>query len=166
MKIREIVTTTMLILAIITISTTAASALSCSGDICVDPSGWQRGGGAFNMNTSPIQAAVDNAIAGDVICVAAGSYTDVDIATSHLTLRGEGADAVTVTAASSSDHVFDVGADYVNISGFTATGTIASTTAGIYLRDRQHCNISENNASNNGRGIYMYGSSNDNTLAN
>jgi len=52
-----------------------------------------------------------------------GSYTEnVDIATSHLTLRGEGADAVTVTAASLSDHVFHVTADYVNISGFTATG--------------------------------------------
>ncbi|PXF61856.1 MAG: hypothetical protein C4B59_01095, partial [Candidatus Methanogaster sp.] len=81
----------------------------------------------------------------------------------HLTLLGEGADVVTVTANSSSDHVFNVTADQVNISGFTATGAIGSDKAGIYLSGRQHCNISENNASNNYYGIYMEYSS-DNTL--
>ena len=132
MEIRGIVTTTALILAIIAVSTTTAAALSYSGDcdICVNESGWWRDGGAFNANTTPIQAAVDNATAGETICVAAGSYNEnVNIATPHLTLRGAG--AVTVTAASSSDHVFDVTADYVNISGFTATGATGSNKAGI-----------------------------------
>ncbi|MCD4797785.1 MAG: hypothetical protein K8R06_00225, partial [Methanosarcinales archaeon] len=91
MKIYRIVTTTVLILALIIISTTTAAALPCGDDICVNTSGWWRDGGALNLNaTTPIQAAVDNATAGDTIFVWNGSYTEnVDIATAHLTLRGE-----------------------------------------------------------------------------
>ena len=157
----------MLVLAIIAVSTTTAAALSCSdGDICVNQSGWWRDGGALNASGTPIQAAVDNATAGETIYVWNGSYTEnVDIATSHLTLRGEGADLATVTAASSSDHVFDVTADYVNISGFTATGATGSGKAGVRLGSKQHCNISENNCSGNGNfGIWLSASSDNNML--
>jgi len=132
-KIREIVTTTILILAIIAVSTTTAAAFSCSdGDICVNQSGWWRDGGTLNASTTPIQAAVDNANTGETICVAAGNYTENVHVNKQLTLRCEGADAVTVTAASSSDHVFFVTAGSVNISGFTATGA-GFGKAGIYL---------------------------------
>ncbi|MCD4767618.1 MAG: right-handed parallel beta-helix repeat-containing protein, partial [Methanosarcinales archaeon] len=145
----------------------AAPICNCTcGDICVNETGWWRDGGAFNASGTPIQAAVDNANAGETICVAADSYTEnVNITTSHLTLRGEGADVVTVTAASSSDHVFNVTADYVNISGFNATGATGWPNAGIYLNSTDHCNISENTASSNYYGIQLYSSSN-NTLAN
>jgi len=93
MKIQGIVTTTVLTLALIIISTTTSAALSCGeGDICVNETGWWRDGGTLNASTTPIQAAVDNAIASETICVAAGSYTEnVDIATAHLTLADEGA---------------------------------------------------------------------------
>jgi len=166
MGIRRIFTMTVVLLALIIISTTTAAAISCDcGDICVNESGWWRDGGALNASGAPIQAVVDNANAGETICVAAGSYTEnVDIATAHLTLRGEGAGAVTVTAASSSDHVFNVTADYVNITGFTATGTKWGPNAGIYLGAADHCNISDNNCSNNYFGIYL-DSSSGNTLA-
>jgi uncharacterized repeat protein (TIGR01451 family) len=132
------------------------------GDICVNTTGWWRDGGAFNASNTPIQAAVDNATAGETICVKAGSYNEnVDIATSHLTLRGEGADVVTVTVPFSEDHIFEVTADWVNISGFTATGTTSYAYAGIYLYGVDHCNISENAASNYGWGIWLsYSSSN------
>ena len=155
MKIREIVTTTVLILALITISTTTAAALSCTcGDICANETGWWRDGGALNASGTPIQAAVDNATAGETICVASGSYNEnVDITTSHLTLRGKGAGMVNVTAANWDDHVFEVTADYVNISGFNVTGTTYS--AGIYLDSADYCNISANNASGNGLGIWL-----------
>jgi len=155
MGIGRIVTTTVLLLALITISTTTAAAISCDcGDICVNETGWWRDGGAFTASTTPIQAAVDNA----------GSGENVDIAISHLTLAGEGADVVTVTAALTLDHVFEVTADYVNISGFNATGATDSKYAGIYLYGVDHCNISENTASNNYYGISLKSSSN-NTLA-
>lgn len=164
MEIRGIVTTTVLILALITIATTTAAALSCDCDICVNTTGWWNDGGAFNASGAPIQAAVNNASGGDTICVAVGSYTEnVDIATAHLTLAGAGADVVTVTAASLGDHVFYVTADYVNISGFNATGATSYLGAGIYLNGADHCNISENTASGNWDGIFLYHLS-DNTL--
>ena len=164
MNIRVIVTTTVLILAIIAVSTTTSAALSCSGDICVDPTGWQRDGGAFNASEMPIQAAVDNANAGETICVAAGSYNGAVDVNKRLTLRGEGADLVTVTAASNS--VFEVTSDYVNISGFNVTGATGWLCAGIYLNSMQHCNISNNIASNNYYGIRLLYSSNNTLLGN
>ena len=60
------------------------------------------------------------------------------------------------------DHVFGVIVDWVNISGFAVTG--ATHKYGIYLHHVDHCNISENNCSNNDYGIFLYFSSN-NTLA-
>ena len=141
--------------------TAAATSCDC-GNICVNETGWWYDGGAFNASGAPIQAAVDSANAGEVIFVWNGSYTEnVDI-TKQLTLAGEGAGVVTVTAALSLDHVFYVTADYVGISGFTATGA-TGYLYGIYLDGADHCNISENNCSNNHIGIYL-SSSRNNTL--
>jgi parallel beta-helix repeat protein len=113
-----------------------------------------------------IQAAVNAASAGDTVYVYNGSYTEnVDIATAHLTIEGEGSDVVTVTAASSADHVFYVQADYVNISGFNVTGATNSNKAGIYAYSVQHCNISDNIILINAIGICLYTATN-NTLTN
>ena len=140
---------------------TAATRAVISCDIHVNESGWWNDGGALNASTTPIQAAVNNATTGDVICVQADNYSEnVDIGTSHLTLQGAGADVVNVTAASTSDHVFNVSANYVNISGFNVTGT---WDAGIYLGNVDHCEIFDNTASGNDIGIYLVDSSN-NTL--
>ena len=115
---------------------------------------------------STIRGAVDVAGDGDVIIVHAGSYTEHVGVDKRLTLIGEGADVVTVTAAVTSEHIFHVTADYVNISGFTVTGATGSyQISGIYLDNVEHCNISDNNASNNGNGIYL-SRSNDSTLTN
>ena len=155
-----------LILSLITVSMTTAAAISCDcGDRCVNETGWWRDGGAFNASEAPIQDAVNNASSGDTICVKAGNYAgNVDLRTVHLTLAGEGADVVNVTAAGSDDYVFKVTADYVNISGFNVTG--ATKNFGIYLSGANHCNISDNTASNNEHhGIYLKSSS-DNILLN
>ena len=149
----------MLILALITISTTTAAALSCDyGDICVDQSGWWRDGGTFTASGTPIQAAVDNANAGETICVAAGSYTENVVITKRLTLAGEGAD-LTIVDGNTGDACFEVDwTDRVNITGFTATN--AGYGAAIYLNHANHCNISGNNVSyNDDYGIRVYYSS-------
>jgi len=112
-----------------------------------------------------IQEGVDDAADGDTVIVYAGEYVEnVDVDKS-ITLRGDGADVVTVRAASAEDHVFEVTADWVNISGFTVTGATGGYKAGIQLGGADHCSISDNNASGNSIGIYLYGSSsNNNTL--
>jgi len=105
-----------------------------------------------------IQQAVNNAAAGDMIIVRDGTYTDNVDVNKRLTIRSENESVLTIVqAANSSDHVFEVTADYVNISGFTVTGT---DKAGIYLYNVDRCNISDNNASDNGYGIYLNFSSN------
>jgi parallel beta-helix repeat protein len=149
--------------------TAAPQTCNCTcGDICVNTTGWWRDDGAFNANaTTPIQAAVDNTIAGDTICVKDGTYTEnVDVDEEHLTIRSENGSAnCIVNALNSGDYVFDVQCDYVNISGFAVSGTTGYKKAGIYLSGEQHCNISDNNASSNYYGIVLQSSSN-NTLTN
>ncbi len=145
-----------------------AAAISCDcDDICVNVSGWWRDGGAFNASGAPIQDAVNNASSGDMICVKDGSYNEnVEVATDHLTIQSEnGSVSMIVQAANSSDHIFEVTADCVSISGFNVTGATGTSQAGIYLNGADHCNISDNTASGNWGGICMEDSS-DNTLLN
>ena len=158
----------------------------------VNESGWWRDGGAFNASGTPISAAVGAAGEGDSIYVEGGIYDEnVDVDKPRLTLVGAGADVVTVRAASSRDHIFNITADCVNISGFTVTratyysqrvevcgggggggGTYPPgwgcwIMAGIYLGGGvDHCNISDNTVSGNEYGIYLYCSSDNNLTDN
>ncbi len=96
------------------------------------------------------------ASAGDTIEVRGGTYVEnVDVG-KRLTLIGEGADVVTVQAVDVWDPVLKVTTGYVNIYRFTVTGAIHDY--GIDLNNADHCNISDNNASNNNVGIYLQGS--------
>ena len=112
---------------------------------------------------STIQGAVDAAEDGDVITVHAGNYNENVDVDKQITLEGESVDVVTVTAATADDHVFNVTADYVNISGFKVTGA-TNNSAGIYLGSAEHCNIADNEAVSNCYGIYSWWYSNNNTL--
>ena len=107
-----------------------------------------------------IQEAIDDADDGDTIHVDAGHYLESVNINKQLTLVGDDMNSV-VQANASSDHVFDVTADRVNITGFTAAGAAKS---GIYLYEADYCNITYNNATNNEYGIYLDSSSNSNVI--
>ncbi len=94
----------------------------------------------------------------------AGTYVENVDVNKWVTMIGDGADVVTVRAADVVDHVFEVTADWVNISGFMVTATDYS--AGICLNDVNRCNISDNTASNSLYGIYLSSSSNNNLTSN
>jgi parallel beta-helix repeat protein len=147
----------------------SANGLPCGcGDLCVNETGWWRAGGTFNASDTPIQAAVDNATAGETICLQDGTYNEnVDVNVAHITIRSENGSAnCFVNAAYYKDYVFSVTADWVNISGFTVQNAPGSGKAGIYLTNVDHCTISENTASNNFYGIYLYYSSTNNLTGN
>jgi len=158
---------TILMFIFMVISATAAGvAIHCEyGDICVNTSGWWRDGGTFNASNTPIQHAINNVTEGETICVSAGTYVENVKVNKSLTIRSENGSAfTTVQALNSNDHVFNLTADYVNISGFTVTGA-TGFSAGIYLSSVNHCNVYDNHAVHNKDGIYLYYSSN-NTLIN
>ena len=99
-----------------------------------------------------------------MITVDPGTYTEnVDVYKS-LTIKstiGNPGDTI-VQAADPEDHVFEVMADYVTISGFRVEGaTYPFPTAGIYLDYADYCNISNNNCSNNWHGISLSNSKNN-----
>ena len=119
------------------------------------------GGADFTL----IQVAIDSAISGDVIYVYAGTYSENVDVNKQLTLEGEGADVVTVTNCTSDSPVFNVTADYVNISGFTVTGA-TGYYAGIYLSGVEHCTISNNDLLINQNGIYLHHANNNTIIDN
>ena len=108
-----------------------------------------------------IQAAVNAASAGDTIIVRNGTYNENVKVNKRLTIRSEnGSDSTIVQAANSMDHVFEVTADHVSISGFTVEGALDRWNAGMYIT-ANYCNISNNNASNNTFGILLEHSNNN-----
>jgi uncharacterized repeat protein (TIGR01451 family) len=132
----------------------SVTALDCDCDLCVNETGWWGAGGAFNASGTPIQAAVDNATAGETICVQNGTYSENVVVNKSLTIRSEyGASSTTVEANDTTLAVFRVINDSVNISGFTIKN--ATDAQGILCYDADNCTISGNTISNNVAGIHL-----------
>ena len=141
----------------------AFSGVAAAEQLHVNESGWWREGGAFNASTAPIQAAVDAAGEGDAIFVYNGTYYEddgVSISKDRLTLQGEDANTTTIHGKWTAEEVVQVTGDYVNVSGFTVTGS-ALYGYGIYV-NADYCTISDNIASLNFYGIQLSSSSNNN----
>ncbi len=113
-----------------------------------------------------IQKGIDAVASMGKVHVAAGTYSENVNVYKSVTLEGAGRDDVTVTGAVPNGKVFYVTNGSVKISGFTVSN--AGAGYGIYLY-ANNCDISYNNVSNNGIGIYLYISSHnylsDNTIS-
>jgi parallel beta-helix repeat protein len=128
-----------------------------------------------NMDTGEsfltIQGAIDavNTTDGNTITVDPGNYIENVNVHKQLTIRstsGNPADTI-VQAVEADDHVFQVTESYVNITGFTVEGARNVGYAGTYLGSGvEHCSISDNDAFNNGIGIYLDSSSGNSITGN
>ena len=126
--------------------------------IHVNETGWWYEGRQFNASSTSLQSAVNNATAGDTVIVHDGTYTEnVIVNFERLTIRADNGSASTIVqAASPGEHVFEITASYVNISGFTVEDAATAGKAGIYLGTGvEHCDITNNVAANGWAGIYL-----------
>jgi hypothetical protein len=150
------------ILAFVTLSATASAAV-----INVPSAG-----------NETIQQAINNASTGDTILVNAAAYAGttetVDVTQSNIIIRSVNGRAV-VSAGGASDHVFNI-TDQTNVTleGFTIRDAHGTTqdVAGIYMHNASKCTISNIIVTNisatvpySALGIYLYGSSNNNTFS-
>jgi parallel beta-helix repeat protein len=113
-----------------------------------------------------IQWAVDNASAGDTIVVRDGVYIEnIDVKKSLTIMSENSTKNCIVKAANSSDHVFEVAADYVTISGFTIKNATDYESAGIYLYSNNSY-INNNIIEKNNKGIFILYANNTTIIGN
>jgi parallel beta-helix repeat protein len=123
---------------------------------------------------STIQGAVDAAVSGDTIIVQDGTYIEnVNVDKESLTIKSKnGAGSTFVQANNQDANVFDIRIDNININGFTvkgATGYInGEPGSGIYLQGANYCTLINNNIIDDRFGIFLKDSDNcnisDNTI--
>jgi PGF-pre-PGF domain-containing protein len=125
-----------------------------------------------NINTSEnfssIQEAIDapNTTNGHILEVAPGIFTENVKVNKSLTIRSFYGNPLTtiVQASNPSDHVFNITADYVNISGFTIRNATVNA-AGIYAYNSSNNTMTNNIIISNLCGMFLQ-ASNYNNLSN
>jgi len=114
-----------------------------------------------------IQDAIDAAEDGDTVRVYEGLHREKLIVNKSINLQGNGSEATTINGSESTpfngsvnDYVVWIGVDWVNMSGFSVTGSGNERgDSGIWVCKSYNINIYGNNCSNNRCGIYVTSSS-------
>lgn len=120
-------------------------------------------GGAYTSIQDAINASDD----GDTVYVYSGTYVELVNVNKTINLTGENRDTTIINGGGSGDVVY-VSANWVNITGFTVTGTgPMAGDAGIELNNVNNCTIINNHiSSNNEKGLFLFGSSSNNKITN
>ncbi|UCF08781.1 MAG: right-handed parallel beta-helix repeat-containing protein [Thermoplasmata archaeon] len=111
-----------------------------------------------------IQAGVDAANPGDTVFVYNGIYYENVVVGKTINLIGEDRENTIIDSGGSGDVVF-ITANWVNITGFTATGGGSDYKAGVGLDHAQNCSVSDNSLSFNGWYGMRLQSSNGTTIS-
>ena len=109
-------------------------------------------------NYTSIQAAIDNATAGDTIYVWAGTYYENVVVNKTVSIIGNGSANTTIDGGGTGD-VVKITADWVNFSGFRIVNSGSKGEpdydAGIELFEVENVTIFYNDCSNNIMGIII-----------
>lgn len=104
-----------------------------------------------------IQAAVDNAVSGDIIIIKPGTYTEnIKVTIHNIVIKSESGNPANtiITAKGPAADVFSVESNKVTINGFKITNA-GIGHAGISLYESNNCIIENNRVLNNSLGIYL-----------
>ena len=167
MVLTTIIAISMFAVLPMTISSEQASS-NPDADIYVNTTGWWRPGGAFNESSNPIQDAINNATDGNTIFIYNGTYVVPPYGTSGifricldktLTLKGEGADVVTIDG-NGGEFVIFVGHDgsgAVPAPGSVVEGfTIKNGSNGVVVSEKSpNCIIRDNALEDISEGIVL-----------
>ncbi len=105
--------------------------------------------------TRPFKAAVTAAAPGDTITVSPGTYSENVVVNKPLTIKSSnGAAATIITAANPSNDVFLLTGTDIRIEGFTITG--GSGSSGVKIDHASRCAVVNNIVYGNIRGVYCY----------
>ncbi|UCE73464.1 MAG: right-handed parallel beta-helix repeat-containing protein [Methanomassiliicoccales archaeon] len=111
--------------------------------------------GSLDNPYNTIQEGVNAADSGDTVFVFNGTYNESVFVTKTINLTGEHRDTTIVDGQGSGDVIY-VESDWVNISGFTVTGSgMNADDCGIDLKIFRYCSIFDNIIINNDDGIYF-----------
>lgn len=104
-----------------------------------------------------IQAAVNNAVSGDVIIVKPGTYTEnIKITVHNLVIKSESGNPANtiIIAKDPAVDVFSVESNKVTISGFKIMES-KNDHAGIYMYQCKNCTVENNRLLNSTVGVYL-----------
>lgn len=104
-----------------------------------------------------IQAAVNNAVSGDVIIVKPGTYTEnIKVAVNNLVIKSESGNPANtiIVAKDPAVDVFNVKSNKVTISGFKIMES-KNDRAGIYMYQCKNCTVENNRLLDNDIGVYL-----------
>ena len=106
-----------------------------------------------------IQEAINAADPGGSIKVLAGIYFEnVNINKTVSIYAENGPEATLVAAKKTSNHVFEITANNVNVKGFSLVSATGRDMCGIYLAGVKNCTLQGNLVYNDYYGIYVYSS--------
>ncbi len=126
---------------------------TCGESMIVDPAG--------NGNYTSIQAAIDNASAGDTIYIWNGTYNECVVVDKTLTIIGNYTWNTSIDGGKTG-HVMEIRADWVNVTGLTLYNSATSGgfwgDSGIHVTDAGNISIDHVRSTSNGVGISIINS--------
>ncbi len=111
----------------------------------------------FVQSGESIQAAVNNAVSGDVIIVKPGTYTEnINVTIHNLIIKSESGNPANtiIIAKDPALDVFNIESNKVTISGFKIMEA-NKDHAGVYMYKCKNCTVENNRLINNTIGVYL-----------